>query len=102
MAVTVGLEGGVFPARFLNQGDELRDVELAERDGLAGQVAVVGVESLVARIEEVLTGCLAETEIEESAVEPVDDDAHDGAVVPPRTADQLDAVLQAPGGKDVE
>lgn len=32
----------------------------------------------------------------------VDDGAHDGAVVPPRAADQLDAILQAPGGQNIE
>ena len=101
-AVPVGFEAGLALTLFTDDGDQLRNGELAPRAGLAGKVAVVGVQCLVAGIEEVLADRLSEAELDEAGVQRVDDGAHDGAVVPPRAADQLDAVLQAPGGQDVE
>ena len=80
-AVPVGFEAGLALTLFTDDGDQLRNGELAPRAGLAGKVAVVGVQCLVAGIEEVLADRLSEAELDEAGVQRVDDGAHDGAVV---------------------
>ena len=51
---------------------------------------------------EILADGIVETKLKEAIMKRIDDGAHNAAIVPPRAADKVYAILQAPGGKDGE